>query len=360
MEGEMIFRQMERQHVDGLVQGASMMIRPLAYYRLLEAATGDSAIGDSEESTQINRLGHAKFNTGDLNPEAQRLMNLGMIKRGPHATGTTNVTLNNIRLIRQVECHVSCWTLGTASKRPNLANYDTTVRLKSVDRFCDLLWHTGVEKAIGRRIQDMFSAIEHGPIQYNAEEIDLATMNPGDGDPFRKRSRYADQAEYRFVFHPAAPIPGDYLFISYQPDPNIFEIEIHNARPPSDSPPVPDRDFADELRKLRMLWRLRYVQADDSHNNDWRRYLELEEHEQGEAWRRMNGDRDRRHKAIDDAFDAKFRADLKLCIFRTRDQARPTPSLDRAVIADDSTSTLMFLLEAERPAGEAGPLPGVG
>lgn len=204
-----IHRLLTKEYAEYHLRGSFRFGR-LRYYQMLEIVFEDQSIGDAQEGT-ISTVFDAKLtpeNKGE--PIWENLAKSGIVLSGENPS----IHIRNTTITSEIDCFVCCWS---TSASPDLSGtgstYDTRVIAAGAKSLAYYLNTSGVERESGSKVLELFYPILSRRVQYSDSVPDLAAGPMPRGDPFRKRLRYAKQAEYRLVLIPRETISADFVHI---------------------------------------------------------------------------------------------------------------------------------------------------
>lgn len=204
-----IHRLLSKDHSESLLRGSFRFGR-LRYYQMLEVVFEDESIGDAQEGSVSSVLSASITPDHVDDPVRTNLERSGFIT----VKGNASVEIRDATFTNEVDCFVCCWSTSTA---PDLSGtgsaYDTCVTAAGAKSLTHYLNKFGVERESGSKILELFDPIESRRVQYHDSAHNMATGPLPSGNPFRKRSRYRHQAEYRLVLIPRAKIAADFVYI---------------------------------------------------------------------------------------------------------------------------------------------------
>lgn len=204
-----IHRLLWRPHAESLLRGSFRFGR-LRYYQMLEVVFEDASIGDAQEGTTSALVSTKITPENQDDPVRLNLSRSGFIT----ASGNASIEIRNAKFAHETDCFVCCWS---TSSTPDLsgagAAYDTCVTATGAKSLAHYLESFGVERDSGYSLRDLFQPILAGRVQYLDLDHDMAAGPLPSGDPFRKRTRYRSQFEYRLVLVPRKTISADFLWV---------------------------------------------------------------------------------------------------------------------------------------------------
>lgn len=208
-----IHRLLNKTHSESLLRGSFRFGR-LRYYQMLEVVFDDESIGDAQEGA-VSAVVSTKLTPENMDdPVRKSLAESGFIT----VRGNSSIEIRNTTFTNEVDCFVCCWSTSTTPELSGTGSaYDTCVTAAGAKSLAHCLNSFGVERESGSKILDLFAPILSGRVQYSDTEHDMATGPLPSGDPFRKRTRYRHQAEYRFVLIPRAKIAADFIYVECHP-----------------------------------------------------------------------------------------------------------------------------------------------
>lgn len=312
---------------------------------MLEVVFEDSSIGDAHEgttSTVINTTISSE-NYGD--PIHKNLAKSGIIS----VSGNSRIEIKDMTIRNETDCFVSCWS---TSQTPHLAGvgltYDACVTCGGAKSLAHYLGKYGIDRESGKAVRDLSRTLASGRVQYLDLQHDFATGPIPSGDPFRKRTRYRQQSEYRFVLVPLKPINTDVLWVDCpQATELLRETPIERtADATADAATVPNQieDYQQVLDVLIQEWQ------------DMQRQLSLKDDLEREAswaarnrafdaqvWRAMMDASMARRQAAQADYDRRHLKQLRRCLFELR---KPPLNdwLDRALARGASSEGLIAAL----------------
>jgi hypothetical protein len=230
-----IHRLLTKNHAESLLQGSFRFGR-LRYYQMLEIVFEDESIGDAQEGT-VSAVVNAIITSDNTNdPVRASLEKSGIIS----VSQNSSIEFRNSTFNNEIDCFVSCWsTLATPDLTGTGSTYDTCVTAAGAKSITHYLNSLGVERESGSNILELFDPIVSKRMQYYDVAHDMATGPLPGGDPFRKRTRYQHQAEYRLVLVPRTKIAADFVHIEC-PQATEFLSSTPIERSPDVAPNPPD------------------------------------------------------------------------------------------------------------------------
>jgi hypothetical protein len=215
-----VFKFTNSKYADSVL-GGRIMVRPLSYYRNLEAQGAPPGIGDRLEfrsETFVDYLSDSHF------PLHKNIGPIGMIPAISPMPGARNWSIRNVTLSYgvQLDPWVFCASHGDLTELSKTMcrkigpgdPYDACIRILDFARFAKRLFQLGrVQELRSCRVSDAFGNLSEGEIQYVAVRTTIQDGPPPQPHPLRKDISFGAQRESRLVLWPKREIVGDCLFI---------------------------------------------------------------------------------------------------------------------------------------------------
>lgn len=340
-----IHRIISKDYVPQLLQGAFRFVR-LRYYRMLEVVFEDSSIGDAHEGVASTVVTTTISPESYSDPVHQNLVKSGVIS----VSGNSRIEIKDMTIRNEIDCFVSCWS---TSQTPDLAGggvaYDACVTCKGAKSLAYYLGNYGVERESGKGVRELFRPIASGRVQYLDLQHDFAKGPMPSGEPFRKRTRYRQQSEYRFVFVPLEPINRDFLWVDCQKASELLK-ETPFQRAANTAADVaaaskPVEDYQQTLDVLLRKWRNLQSQLsvqDDLEREAFR--VDRNSAFDAQKWRAIVDASFARRKAVQAEYDRDHLKQLRRCLFELR-KPPLNDCLDRALARGELSERLIMALE---------------
>lgn len=340
-----IYRLMEKEHSGSLLRGSFRFGR-LRYYQMREVVFEDESIGDAQEGVVSAAPVTAIFTDGEaIDTASTNLAKSGFIDyQGGTAMffGTT--------FTKEIDCFVSSWS---TSATPDLsgagAAYDTCVIAAGAKSLAYYLSNLGVESKSRSRIQELFKPILARRVQYQDSTYNFSECPLPDADPFRKRTRYRYQSEYRLLLIPRTAISADFVTIDCPQAAHLLRsVPVQPSQVAElNAPAVPsDTSYYQKLLSsiLEAWWQLQ-----GQLNLDDRTRLATDSDLDAVAWRTSRDAWLIHRTAVLAEFDRTYLKKLRRCLYELR-KAPLNEFLDRVLARGASSDGLISAYEHEASA----------
>ncbi len=193
------YRFMESQHVKSTLAGC-LRISSLNYYRLLEAVTGDSKIGDQEEGRSITSFDLSFSKDKAMPSEVRENLEAHGIYIGQGREESVSFSGNIIE--SWVDGYVLCFYAGDldlGKAKLMSSTYDSCVLFKDPVLLAEHMYKFGVVDGMGK-MSDYFKSPQCSMVDYGRKTVAACNDSPLKANVFLKGIQYSGQSEYRVFF----------------------------------------------------------------------------------------------------------------------------------------------------------------